>query len=225
METLRDKLILTAQRMNIIGINHGSSGNVSVRDTDGFLITPSGRDYESLKPQEIARLHFAESSTGTTRNGNPNQPSKPDPKPSSEWRIHRDIYLRRPELSAIVHVHSVSATALACLRQPIPAFHYMVAAAGGIDIRCADYATFGTQALSDAVVEALQDRRACLMANHGMIACGDDLKAALELAQEVEILASQYLLACQAGTPQLLTKQQMAEALDGFADYRQQSEL
>ena len=101
----------------------------------------------------------------------------------------------------------------------------MVAAAGGIDIRCADYATFGTQALSDAVVEALQDRRACLMANHGMIACGDDLKAALELAQEVEILASQYLLACQAGTPQLLTEQQMAEALDGFADYRQQSEL
>jgi L-fuculose-phosphate aldolase len=144
-------------------------------------------------------------------------------KPSSEWRIHRDIYRARSEVKAVVHAHSPHAVSLACLRRDIPPFHYMVAAAGGKDIRCAAYATFGTQALSDAVLDALRDRRACLMANHGLVAVGDSLQAALNLALEVEELCAQYWRATLMGSPVILSDAEMDEVLERFKHYGQQS--
>ena len=210
MNHLRRQLIDTALRMNALGINQGSSGNVSLRHGDGFLITPTGMSYDSLEPADIVQMPLQGTPTTDQR------------KPSSEWLFHRDIYQQRPEFAAIVHVHSTAATALACLREPIPAFHYMVAAAGGKDIRCADYALFGTQQLSDTVLIALQQRRACLMANHGLITCGDDLAAALALAVEVEQLAAQYLTARSVAEPIILGDAQMDEVINKFAGYGQQ---
>ena len=210
MNHLRRQLIDTALRMNALGINQGSSGNVSLRHGDSFLITPTGMSYDSLEPADIVQMSLQ----GT--------PAADQRKPSSEWLFHRDIYQQRPEFGAIVHVHSTAATALACLREPIPAFHYMVAAAGGKDIRCADYALFGTQELSNTVLIALQQRRACLMANHGLIACGDDLAAALALAVEVEQLAAQYLTARSVAEPIILGDAQMDEVINKFAGYGQQ---
>jgi L-fuculose-phosphate aldolase len=140
-------------------------------------------------------------------------------KPSSEWRIHRDVFAARPEVNAVLHAHASYATALACLGRTIPAFHYMVAVAGGSDIRCAPYATFGTQELSDGALAALEDRTACLLANHGMIALGESLEAALALAVEVETLAQQYCCALQIGTPNRLSEDEMAVVLAKFKDY------
>lgn len=142
-------------------------------------------------------------------------------KPSSEWRIHRDLYRARPEVAAVVHAHSPHAVSLACLRKPIPAFHYMVAAAGGRDIPCAGYATFGTEALSQNVLAALAGRRACLMANHGQVAIGHGLEEALRLAEIVEELSAQYWRACLMGEPVLLSEAEMEEVLARFADYGQ----
>lgn len=195
-----------ARRSVGVGLNQGTSGNVSARSPGGFLITPSGRDMSELAAADMVPVDM----DGQAPEGL---------KPSSEWRFHRDIYAAFPEAGAIVHAHSPFAVALACLRRDIPSFHYMVAMAGGVDIRCARYATFGTQALSDAVLEALEDRRACLMANHGLVAWGRGLAGALALAVEVEALCGQYLRCLQVGEPALLSDVEMAEVLEKFRDY------
>ncbi len=203
---LRAAIVATARRMNALGINQGRSGNLGARFEDGFLVTPSGLAYEETEPGDIVRVGMDGTPRGTR-------------KPSSEWRIHRDVFAARPEVNAIVHAHASYATALACLGRAIPAFHYMVAVAGGSDIRCAPYATFGTQELSDRALAALEDRTACLLANHGMVALGESLEAALALAIEVETLAQQYCCALQVGTPNRLSEDEMALVLAKFKDY------
>jgi L-fuculose-phosphate aldolase len=209
-QALRKSVAATARAINASGLNPGKAGNVSVRCRDGFLITPTGVPYDDLRPRMIVEV------------GNDGTVEGEQLRPSSEWRFHRDIYRKRVDAGAVVHVHSAYATALACARRDIPAFHYMVAVAGGGDIRCAPYATFGTQALSKHAVGALSGRRACLLANHGMIAIGDDAAAALALAVEVEFLAKQYCLALQVGGPVLLTDTEMTEALERFKTYGKQ---
>jgi L-fuculose-phosphate aldolase len=212
---LRRDVITTALRMNAAGINHGKSGNVSTRvlppggQTEGFLITPTGIDYDAIQPEQIVLMDMQGEHAG-------------DVLPSSEWRFHRDIYAARPDVAAIVHTHSIFATTLACQHRNIPPFHYMVAMAGGRDIRCAPYATFGTQALSDAALSALEGRRACLLAQHGVIACGESLKAALALAIEIEALATMYWHALQLGEPPHLSNAEMEVVLDKFKTYGQQ---
>ena len=207
---LRRAVIETARAMNTAGINVNKSGNVSARCTrgaqHGFIVTPTGVPYRDLAVNDIVFV----SATGETAG---NQ------APSSEWRFHRDIFAERPELGAIVHTHSPQATALACHGRGLPAFHYMVAMAGGADIRCAPYATFGTQALSDHALHALAGRRACLLAHHGVIACGADLDAALALAIEVEHLAGVYLTACTLGEPPQLDADEMRRVLERFKTY------
>lgn len=205
---MREQLLATAGKLSELGLNQGTAGNVSVRDGDHFLVTPSGIPTEALLPQDMVKMDF----DGTHQGARP---------PSSEWRFHRDILAARPEVGAVIHTHSMFATTLACLRRDIPPFHYMIALAGGDNIRCAPYALFGTQALSDAALEALQDRRACLLANHGMIAVGRDLAHALSIAVEVETLCEQYWRTLQAGGPILLTKQEMNDAIEQFKGYGQ----
>ena len=209
-EKLREELIATAREMNRSGINQGTSGNLSLRCGDGLLITPSGLPYDRLQPADIVFLQIESGdvpvATGLRQ-------------PSSEWRIHRDVYRARPEALAILHAHPVHCAALACLHRPLPAFHYMVAVAGGRDIRCAPYATFGTQALSDHVLAALAGRRACLMANHGLLSLGPDLRSALVLAVEIEALARTYLLCLSVGEPEVLDDAEMDRVLDKFRDY------
>ena len=207
-QLLRTEIIATAVRMNERRINSGTSGNVSARTESGFLVTPSGLAYESLRPEDIVDMTLAGVASGARQ-------------PSSEWRFHRDIYADRPDTNAIVHAHSPFATSLACLGRGIPAFHYMIAVAGGKDIRCAPYATFGTQKLSDNALVALTGRRACLLANHGMIAVGASLGAALALAIEVETLAEQYWRALQIGAPNLLSNAEMNVVLEKFQSYGQ----
>jgi L-fuculose-phosphate aldolase len=193
-----------------LGLSHGTSGNVSIRhDTDSFYISPTGMAYEALTPAQIPRVELDGTWYGEKR-------------PSSEWRFHRDIYKARPDIGAIVHTHARYATALASTGRAIPAFHYMVAVAGGADIRCAPYATFGTQALSDHAVAALDGRKACLLANHGMIAVGTTIEAALALAGEVENLAAQYVAALQVGSPHILDDAEMQRVLAQFATYGKQ---
>ena len=205
---LRREIIATALRMNALGINRGRSGNVSARIEGGFLVTPTGIAYDSTQPDDVVAMTLDGESRGSRL-------------PSSEWRFHRDIYAARPEVGAIVHAHSPFATTLACLGRGIPAFHYMIAVAGGADIRCAPYATFGTQALSDHALRALAGRKACLLANHGMIGVGAALADALALAVEVEALAEQYWRALQIGEPKLLSEAEMAVVLAKFASYGQ----
>lgn len=207
-EARRRALIEAALDMNRSGLNTGASGNLSVRAEGGMLITPSAMRYEQMQPDDIVSVNDDGTSAGRRR-------------PSSEWRIHRDIYAARPDAGAILHAHPAACTALACLRKPIPAFHYMVAAAGGRDIRCSEYATFGTQALSDHVLAALDDRVACLMGNHGLICLGPDLNAVLALAVEVENLANVYLKCLAVGDPVILPDEEMDRVLEKFADYRQ----
>ncbi len=204
----RREIIDTARKMNALGLNQGTSGNISVRVDAGLLITPSGVPYEECRPGDIVEMGM-DGGTHSRR------------RPSSEWRFHRDIVAARPEVGAVIHAHSAFATTLACLGRGIPAFHYMIAVAGGKDIRCAPYATFGTQALSDAAVKALEGRRACLLANHGMIVVGPALKPALALAVEVETLAEQYWRALQVGEPTLLDDAEMDVVLEKFRTYGQ----
>ena len=206
---LREEIIRTALKMNTLGINQGKSGNVSARIDDRFLITPTGIPYENTKPEQIVAMRMDGTHEGETL-------------PSSEWRFHRDIYAARDDIHAIVHSHATFATTLACLDQNIPPFHYMVAAAGGSDIRCAPYATFGSQALSDFAVAALIDRQACLLSHHGMIACGATLEKALALAVEVESLSRMYWQALQIGEPTLLSEEEMRTVLQKFKTYGQQ---
>jgi L-fuculose-phosphate aldolase len=203
----RRALIDTARKMQAVGLNQGTSGNLCVRISSGLLITPSGIPYDALAPEDIVAMRL----DGTVEPG--------QRKPSSEWRFHAAILATRPEAKAVVHCHSMFATTLGCLRRDIPAFHYMIATAGGDSIRCAEYATFGTKELSDNALKALDGRRACLLANHGMIAFGADLEGALALAIEVETLAAQYWRALQIGDPVLLPPEEMAVVLDKFRDY------
>jgi L-fuculose-phosphate aldolase len=206
---LRMAIIAAARRMNALGINQGKSGNLSQRIPGGFLVTPTGMPYEALKPADIVAMDFKGKHRGSRL-------------PSSEWRFHRDILAARPEVNAIVHTHAMFATTLACLHREIPPFHYMVAVAGGDSIRCAPYATFGTAELSQNAVAALDGRKACLLANHGMIAVGASLDQALALAVEVETLAAMYWRALQVGTPQILDRAEMARVIEKFATYGQQ---
>jgi L-fuculose-phosphate aldolase len=203
---LRRALVDVARRMSGRGLNRGTSGNASVRAGKGFLVTPSAVPYDRMRPADVVEMDFH----GTARGAR---------EPSTEWRIHRDLLARRPEVGAIVHAHSTHATALACLRKGLPAFHYMVAAAGGDSIRCAPYATYGTQALADGVIAALEGRRACLMANHGQLTVGATLSQALALAIEVEGLSRTYLAALAAGEPVLLSEGEIAEAVSKYATY------
>lgn len=204
-EQLRLELVTVARRMNACGINQGTSGNLSVRWGDGLLITPSSLPYELMQPEDVVLLQGGGRWQGRRR-------------PSSEWRLHADVLARRPDVQAVVHCHSVHATALACHGLAIPSFHYMVVMAGGSSIRCAPYATFGTQTLSDLALAALVDRRACLLAQHGQVALGAGLDQALRLAIEVETLARMYLQARLIGDPPLLDDREMERVAAAMAE-------
>jgi len=202
---LRLDLVTVARSMNASGINQGTSGNLSVRWGDGLLITPSSLPYEHMQPEDVVLLQAGGRWQGRRR-------------PSSEWRLHADVLAQRPDVQAVVHCHSVHATALACHGLAIPSFHYMVVMAGGASIRCAPYATFGTQALSDLALAALEDRRACLLAQHGQVALGTSLDQALRLAIEVETLARMYLQARLIGDPPLLDEREMERVAAAMAE-------
>lgn len=210
MQHQRQQIVTFTRQLDALGLNQGRTGNLSLRLDDGFLITPTGISSDELDADQIVYMRMDGSVPADQY------------KPSSEWRFHRDIYAQRQDIAAIIHSHSTYATVLACHRKSIPAFHYMVAEAGGNDIRCADYATFGSQALSDNVIKAMRHRKACLLANHGMIAGGADLTVTLRLARLVEELAKQYVLAVQIGEPVILPQQEMAIILDKFKDYGKQ---
>ena len=203
---LRTELVRITKRLDALGLSHGSSGNLSARYGEGMLITPSGFGAEGLTEDDIVFVHLSGEWRGRWQ-------------PSSEWLFHRDIYVGRPEFSAIVHTHSNAATALACLRRDMPPFHYMLALLGGNSLRCAAYATFGTQALSDNALLAMTNRKACLLANHGMIAAGKDLAEAFRNTVEVENLSELYMRALSVGDPVLLTAEEFADALNRFATY------
>lgn len=209
---VRTEVIETAKRMSAIGLTPGRSGNVSVRWRDGMLITPSGMTYDALTPADIVYVE----ADGTVPDG--------ARKPSSEWQFHLSALGARPDLDAVVHAHSENAVALACRHEPIPAFHYMVAVAGGIDIPCVPYATFGTKKLARYVAQGLVDRDAVLMANHGQIAMGNSLSAALELASEVETLAAQYVKVLTLGKPKLVSEKNMQAVLLRFKTYGQNAQ-
>ena len=211
MNNLSDRkaIIATCLRLNDLGLNQGAAGNVSVQLGERLLITPSGMPYEDMRPSDLVEMGL---------DGNIGPGGR---KPSSEWRFHVDLQNARPDISCVLHAHAPFCTAIACQRLDIPAFHYMVAVAGGDSIRCAPYATFGTQALSDHATRALAERKACLLANHGMIALGIDLKRALALAVEVETLATQFWRTLQIGEPIVLSNDEMSEVLKSFADYGQ----
>jgi L-fuculose-phosphate aldolase len=199
---LRRDMVATCRQMNAKGLNQGTAGNLSVRlDENSFLITPSSLAYETMQPGDIMKMEF-----DGTFEGKHN--------PSSEWRFHRDILRARPDINVVLHCHSVYATTLAVHHKTIPSFHYMTGVAGGTTIRCARYATFGTQALSDAAIEALDGRLACLLGQHGQISLGKDLKHALWLANEVETLARMYVQALVLGEPPVLDDEEMARVIE-----------
>ena len=209
-QTLREAIILGCRELTRRGLTYGTSGNISVRrDEHSFFVSPTGMSYESLAPDDIPLVDLEGRWFGRRR-------------PSSEWRFHRDILKARGEIGAIVHTHSAKATSLACTARGIPAFHYMVAVAGGADIRCAPYHTFGSQELSDGALEALKGRLACLLANHGVIALGIDLNRALSLAGEVEDLAGKYCAALALGDIRILDERQMDRVVDKFRTYGKQ---
>jgi L-fuculose-phosphate aldolase len=208
--SLRAAVIGACRELTRRGLTHGTSGNISVRrDPTSFFVSPTGMPYEALEPADIPLMRLEGTWFGRRR-------------PSSEWRFHRDILAARAEIGAVVHTHSPHATALASTGRSIPAFHYMVAVAGGIDIRCAPYRTFGSQELSDAALEALAGRRACLLANHGVIALGMNLESALLLAGEVEDLAHKYCAALAVGDVRVLDAEQMRCVIEKFRSYGQQ---
>ena len=215
-------VIATARAMNDRGINNGTSGNVSARvDAErggGMLITPSGRPYDDLEPADL--IHMAPDTSWSTVGPD----RDPGLRPSSEWRFHLDILAARPDAGAVVHAHPTSATALAIHGRGIGPVHYMVGVAGGHDIRCAPYATFGTQALSEFAVAALDGRKACLLAHHGLIATGGDLGDALAVAVEVENLAEVYWRALQVADPPLLDDAEMDRVLEMFKSYGRRSD-
>ena len=208
MKNLRLEVIKYAKMLNKKKLSALRSGNISVRYKDGFLITPSGKKYASLKDKDIVFV---------SRKGIFN---KKKGIPSSEWRFHQDIYLNKKEAKAIVHAHSIFATAISTHGKSIPAFHYMVVMAGGNDIRCAKYATYGTRELSKNILKALQNRSACLIGNHGQIAFSKNLSKAFELAEEVENLSHQYITALKMGKPKTLSLKEMKKILRKAKNYK-----
>lgn len=203
---LRQQMLEVSRELVRLGLNRGTSGNVGARCGEHFLVTPSGMPTDEMSADDMVKMDFAGNVIGAG-------------KPSSEWRFHSDILQARPEVNAVVHVHSMFATTMACLRMEIPAFHYMISVAGGDSIRCAPYALFGSQALSDAALTALKDSKACLLANHGMIAVGENLKKALSISFEVETLCEQYWRALQIGQPFILNADEMQEVQQKFKGY------
>ena len=217
MIELKKEVIKYAQKLNSTNLSPLRSGNVSIRVThnnvEGFILTPSGKRYENLVPEDIVFLALKEEYDNlklfnTSLN------------PSSEWRFHQDIYLKKKEAKAIVHAHSSHATAVSAHGKPIPAFHYMIALVGGDDIKCAEYATFGTTELSKNIIKALENRKACLMSNHGQVAFGVNLKQAFELAEEVENICHQYIIALKIGNPKILSSVEMNKILDKIKHYK-----
>lgn len=209
-QEFRQQLLAASRRLVELGLNRGTAGNASIRHADGMLITPSALPVAEMTTDSMVRMDLE----GKVLQGG---------KPSSEWRFHRDILVARPEIGAVLHMHSTFATTIACLGKDVPAVHYHIAIAGGDSIRCTPYTIFGEQNLSDLALEALHDRKACLLGNHGMIALGKDLADALSVAQEVEYLCEIYWRTLQAGTPQILTAQQMHEVKEKFVEYKKRS--
>jgi len=210
----RNKIIEFSLKLNSTNLSPLRSGNISLRSeekgNDGYLITPSGKKYEILKPEDIVFMGLNEEAENNSL----------AQKPSSEWRFHRDIYVNKQGAQAIVHAHSPHATAVSSHGKPIPPFHYMIALAGGEDIKCADYATFGTEELSNNVIKALENRSACLMSNHGQVAFGKNLDEAFELAQEIENICHQYIIALKLGNPKILSFEEMKKVLDKAKNYK-----
>ena len=212
MNKIKFEVIKYSKKLNITNLSALRSGNISVRvkekGVEGFYITPSGMKYSSLKTQDIVFVSLK----GIF--------DKKKNKPSSEWRFHQDIYVNKKEAKAIVHAHSTCATAASSHQKNIPAFHYMVAVAGGEDLKCSKYATFGTKKLSRNIIKALKNRSACLIANHGQVAFGDNLEKAFELAQEIENICHQYINALRIGIPKILSKKEMKIVLEKFKNYK-----
>ena len=207
-EAIRREMIATCIFMNDRGVNQGTSGNISVRVEEGFLITPSGVPYNEMEPGDIVTMKLDASHKGAR-------------KPSTEWRFHRDIMAKKPEVGAVIHLHSMFCTSLSILRREIPAVHYMIAAAGGPTVPCVPYVTWGTQELADYILGALENRTACLLANHGMVCVGPNLKKAAWLAVEIEALAAQYWRALQVGVPYVLPDDEIERVIEKFKNYGQ----
>ena len=207
----RKEVIKYSIKLNTTNLSPLRSGNISVRSEEdgiqGFLITPSGKKYDSLKEDDIVFV---------SNDGNHDT----NLKPSSEWRFHKDIYLKKLNAKAIVHAHSPHAAAVSAHGKDIPAFHYMIALAGGDSIKCAKYATFGTQELSDNIIDALEDRKACLMSNHGQVAFGENLESAFELAEELENICHQYINTIKLGEPKILSSSEMDVILEKVKNYK-----
>ena len=208
----REEIIKFAQKLNSTNLSPLRSGNISLKaqnnNEEGFLITPSGKKYDSLKADDIVFVSLE------------GRYDEKGLQPSSEWRFHKDIYLKKADAKAVVHAHSPHATAVSAHNKDIPAFHYMIALAGGDNIKCAKYATFGTQELSDNIIKALENRKACLMSNHGQVAFGENLSKAFELAQELENICHQYIIALKLGEPTNLTFAEMQKILDKVKNYK-----
>jgi len=208
---IRKQVIKYSIKLNTTNLSPLRSGNISIRSfensVEGFLITPSGKKYDTLKEEDIVFV----SSDGK---------HDTNLKPSTEWRFHKDIYLKKPDAKAIVHAHSPHATAVSAHGKDIPAFHYMIALAGGDSIKCAKYATFGTQELSDNIIDALENRKACLMSNHGQVAFGENLESAFELAEELENICHQYINTIKLGDPKILSSSEMDAILEKVKNYK-----
>ena len=208
----REEIIKFAQKLNSTNLSPLRSGNISLKaqnnNEEGFLITPSGKKYHSLKADDIVFVSLE------------GRYDEKGLQPSSEWRFHKDIYLKKADAKAVVHAHSPHATAVSAHNKDIPAIHYMIALAGGDNIKCAKYATFGTQELSDNIIEALENRKACLMSNHGQVAYGDNLNSAFELAEEVENICHQYINAIKLGEPKILSSSEMDVILEKVKNYK-----
>lgn len=203
---LRREMLDVVKKLEDKGLNHGSSGNVSCRVGDDFLITPTGGNSANMAPERLVKLDRAGETIG-------------EGIPSSEWHMHLAILDAYPHVEAVVHTHADHCVALSCLGKSIPAFHYMIASFGGADVPCAPYATFGTQALADSAVAALNGRKACLLENHGMIVAAGSLKAAYDLTLKLETLARQYILALQAGQPTIIPDDEIARVLERYKGY------
>ena len=208
MSKIKAEIIKYSKKLNSTKLSALRSGNISVRYKDGFLITPSGKKYSSLKNKDIVFVSLE------------GRYNKEKDIPSSEWQFHQDIYKNKKEAEAIVHAHSTNATAVSTHKRGIPAFHYMVALAGGNDIKCANYATYGTRKLSVNILKALKNRKACLISNHGQIAYDDNLSKAFELAEEVENLSLQYITALKIGMPKILSNVEMNKVLAKAKNYK-----
>tara|TARA_Y100000816_G_scaffold6259_1_gene3834 strand:- start:21 stop:650 length:630 start_codon:yes stop_codon:yes gene_type:complete len=205
-----EQVIKYAKMLNVKNLSALRSGNISVRYKNGFLITPSGIKYSQLKSEDVVFVSLDGKFDDLKQN------------PSSEWRFHKDIYVKKKEANAVVHAHSTHATAVSAHGKSIPAFHYMVALAGGDDIKCAEYATFGTEELSKNILKALDKRKACLMSNHGQVVFDTNLEKAFELAEEIENICHQYINTLKIGIPKILSNNEMKKVLEKVKDYKKE---